>query len=140
MNAIKNISTFVQLACLTLIITTLSSTAVPKYDNYVIRSKVNEVIAYANAVKIAVAEYYVVNGYWPSTAAEAELSPAESHYVGNLIFSPADGRFLIGVQDVVSSINGNYITFSPTATQSGITWSCYSITVSDSLLPEDCRL
>ena len=66
--------TLIELMIVVAIIGILAAIAIPAYQDYIIRSKVTELINSAGVCKTSVAEYYQTKGVMPASVAESGCS------------------------------------------------------------------
>ena len=66
--------TLIELMIVVAIIGILAAIAIPAYQDYMVRSKVTELINAAGVCKTSVAEFYQSKGYMPTTQAETGCS------------------------------------------------------------------
>ncbi len=69
--------TLIELMIVVAIIGILAAVAIPQYQNYVARAQVAEAYSLASGVKTAVAEYFSVNGSFPTNNKAAGLADKE---------------------------------------------------------------
>lgn len=114
----------------------LAAVALPAYQDYTIRAKLNEAYVAANPIKEAVAEHVTNYGQWPASAASmsVDMSP-RSKMVSDIRVE--DGVVYITVS-AASGTEGDII-FVPTVSDVGISWSCTQSTVASKYLPPSCR-
>ena len=133
--------TLIELMIVVAIIGILAAIAIPQYQNYVIRSKMSEVVNIAGNVKTAVAETYQTSGNWPSDLQSAGLdSSINSNYVKSVTMG-SNGAFTVDIQNSGdSALDSGSVEFKPTVNSGSITWAC---TISDASLskyfPSNCR-
>ncbi len=74
MKLIQKGFTLIELMIVVAIIGILAAIAIPAYQDYTIRAQVTEGINLADAVKVAVADYYTQNGTFPAASLMAARS------------------------------------------------------------------
>ena len=95
MKAIQKGFTLIELMIVVAIIGILAAIAIPAYQDYTIRAQVTEGINLADAVKVAVADYYTQNGAFPA-AALVTAAPAGLGFA-----APSTGKY--GTVDIVAN-------------------------------------
>jgi len=134
--------TLIELMIVTAIIGILAAVAIPAYQNYTIRAQVSEGLTLAAGAKVAVSEYFMESGAWPTDNAVAGL--ADKHDI--------IGRYTehISVKDNVIEIKYGYgantaifdekIEFTAVPNVGRINWICASAgTIQPKHLPGACR-
>jgi len=137
--------TLIELMIVVAIIGILASVAIPAYQDYIARSQVTEAITLLMAGKEPLAEFYVNNGRWP-TSATSVMGTTIGKYTSLVEITSGQGtdspdltlRATFKNTDVSSQIQGRYITISTTT--GGEQWSCQNGNLgSEKLLPSACR-
>lgn len=135
-NKIKGF-TVIELVIIVVIISILATIAIPAYQNYVIRGRVAEALSYGSHAKVAVTEYYQTQGTFPTNNTQAGLSS------GTLTASNVSAVLISqgGIITITTSIRNatGTLTLTPTATSSGINWSCEALSLDSKYLPSSCR-
>ncbi len=140
--------TLIELMIVVAIIGILAAIAIPAYQDYLVRSKVTEMVNQAGVCKTSVAEFYQSRGVMPATTTEAgcsdtdslnakapELSPRRHHgALANSAASPNAARCLA---DILT-----YTAVTAAAAGKPITaWDCFTNTtvLLPKYLPAVCR-
>lgn len=143
--------TLIELMIVVAIIGVLASIAVPQYQNYVGRAQVSEALNLMSPAKIAISEYYVTRGEFPTTNEQAGLSePSQmsGKYVASVDVSPGDAGMTVitmKTDSVVSDLQGKTLIFQPNGEGSGvINWECRTgggetSQIPLKFLPSECR-
>jgi type IV pilus assembly protein PilA len=87
MKSIQKGFTLIELMIVVAIIGILAAIAIPAYQDYTIRAQVTEGLNLADAVKVAVADYYTQNGAFPA-AGLTTAAPTGLEFTG-----PATGKY-----------------------------------------------
>lgn len=134
--------TLIELMIVVAIIGILAAIAIPQYQDYVIRSQVTEGLNLAGGQKVAVTEYYTVNGSLPEDNDAAHI-PDKDSITGKYVESVeiGDGKVIANFGNEVNNEIGNgSIALSPDTTQgSNLTWQCKSTSIDAQYLPSNCE-
>ena len=133
--------TLIELMIVVAIIGILAAIAIPAYQDYIVRSKVTELINAAGVCKTSVAEFHQTQARMPANNTEAGCSS-----VGTANSAPPT---VTGGQIVVASA-GSLMTQAPgnvvynpvvNATSNAIcAWDCSASTIASKYLPAACRV
>lgn len=118
----------------------IAAIAIPAYQDYTVRARVNEGLMLAEPAKLAVTEHYLENGDFPGQSAAADLSEftGNSRHVQSIIVEPGTGRIVINFS-VDSLPDGGQIYLRPIMDETGdLQWGCAG-TFPDKQLPAHCR-
>ncbi|GGJ99597.1 pilin [Luteimonas terricola] len=138
--------TLIELMIVVAIIAILAAIALPAYQDYVARAQVSEAMSLSSGARTAVAEYAADRGAWPTTNAEAGLSP-EGSITGRYVRQVAVGAngvisaTMAGAGSASSKIAGDVFSLTPSDAGGSIRWACNTATttVEDKYLPSSCR-
>ena len=138
--------TLIELMIVVAIIAILAAIAISQYQDYVIRSQVSEGSSLADGVKTAVAEFYTMNGRFPSANTSAGLALSTSisgEYVSSVTvrsgFPGRIGSHLSGAKANSSLKASNPILlFSPVVNAGSLEWHCLSVTIKSKWCPSSC--
>jgi type IV pilus assembly protein PilA len=119
----------------------LAAIAIPAYQDYTIRAKVTEGVAFADAAKVSVAEYYQANNAWPTMAQAGLTSPVTPIVQGMSLGAAGEVQVQYLAAIGGSVVDGQQIEFTPTAAAQGITWVCNGAgtTLEQKYRPANCR-
>ena len=128
--------TLIELMIVIVIIGVLAAVALPAYQNYTIRAKATEMLAFTAPAKLAVAEYYLSHGSLPTDATEAGLATTfNADYITTIDYIDSEGIV------ISADINGHAIVLNLTPTADaggGLQWVC-SASEGGNYLPSSCR-
>jgi type IV pilus assembly protein PilA len=128
--------TLIDLMIVIAIIGILMAYAIPAYKDYTIRAKLGEGIAMAAAAKIAVSEYVISEGNYPTNNSAAGLAATIS---GDNV---ANVQVATGVITVTytapTEIASSNVTLTPSTTAGSIKWTCAS-SAPNQYVPATCR-
>lgn len=121
--------TLIELAIVVMLISIVSSLAVPAYQEYTIRTRVSEAAAMSGAAKMAIdmayAEGYTVGGM-PSQTSLGLASPGSyrSKYVIS-VMTDADGIIdvRLAADNALGPASNGLVTFTPTAQGGNLRWT-----------------
>lgn len=133
--------TLIELMIVVAIIGILASVAVPAYQRYVVRAQVSEGLHMTGPLQIAVAEYNMDTGDYPTDNTDAALL-APGSYKGKYVDSISVAGPVISVRyggDANAQISGETITVTAIRNGGTVSWSCASGgVIPDLYLPSVC--
>ncbi len=154
--------TLIELMIVVAIIGILAAIALPAYQDYIVRSKMTEVMTLASAAKTSITEFVQSTGRWPEDADEAGVNTleAQSQYLDDGVTVTTDGG-PTGTLDLTYSVGEDEIgaptdalcggadncTFilqgNAANANTGIQWTCdtgdTNATIVQKYLPANCR-
>jgi len=134
--------TLIELMIVVAIIGILAAVAIPMYQRYTIRTQVTEGISLSGGAKVAVGEFFMNTGNWPSDNSAAGLAAA-NEIVGDYTAQVAVSDNVIQIQYGNSAhpqISGQSITLTGADADGSVSWTCASGgAIDDGNLPHNCR-
>jgi len=136
--------TLIELMIVIAIIGILAATAIPAYQDYTIRAKVNEVIVIASGARTNIAEYYISVGDYPSSTSAAGISTDinQSQYVTAIAFETSVGgsQLTYTLGNLGAAANGTTFIYLVSGSDSGVTVDCTGGDLPAKFRPAACRL
>ncbi len=132
--------TLIELMIVIAIIAILMAYAIPAYRDYTIRAKAGEGIALAAGAKLAVSEYFISEGVFPTSNSGAGLATPTA-ITGNNVTSIANASGVITItyaNDPVLTTNTVQLSAVAAAGAGSVEWVCKSAH-QDRYLPPECR-
>jgi type IV pilus assembly protein PilA len=137
--------TLIELMIVVAIVGILAAIAIPAYQDYIVRSKVTELMMMASQCKVAVSEYLVSKSAMPVTETDAGCSVTPTKYAGALTVT--SGVISIPASAEVGGSpdqTGSTFNLSPAPVGNIITsWDCTQAgagsTIAVKYLPAICR-
>lgn len=124
------------------IIGILAAVAIPMYQRYTIRTQVSEGINLSSGAKVAVSDFYMNTGNWPTNNTAAGLAqPTEiaGDYTAQVTVSSNVIQIQYG-NSAHAQIDGQSVTLTGAGTDGSVTWTCASGgVIDDGNLPAVCR-
>jgi type IV pilus assembly protein PilA len=131
--------TLIELMIVVAIIGILAAIALPAYQDYIIRSKVTELLARGSEAKNSITEYYSAKGTMPSTLASAGVSGTGTHYVRSVTWT-GTALTIAATTTADSKIAGNTVVLGAVSTANGqVEWKCRAGTLAPKYVPGSCR-
>ena len=131
--------TLIELMIVVAIIGILAAIALPAYQDYVIRSKVTELLARGSEAKNSIAEFYSAKGTFPSNLASAGVSATGTHYVRSVSLVTT-ALTLTASNTADPKIAGGTVILGAVSTANGqVEWKCRTGTMNPKYVPGSCR-
>lgn len=134
--------TLIELMIIVAILGFLATVALPAYQDYVVRTKISEIMVFADSARTNLSDYYMVSGSMPVSAGAANINTSadQSNYIGNVSFATTVNTATITYSVTNMPVSGN-VAMVGIATVNGLQWSCNTpaTTIEDRYLPRVCR-
>ncbi len=136
--------TLIELMIVVAIIGILAALALPAYQDYLVRSKVTEILARGAEGKTSVAEFFAANDRFPSNLTSAGLTSAGVNWVKSLAWTSGNAGTakitLTASSKIGGSANSGTIDLITQTTTGGqVVWKCIGNSMPPKYLPATCR-
>lgn len=130
--------TLIELMIVVAIIGILAAIALPAYNDYMVRSRVSELVEVGGSAVNSVAEYRIIKGTMPTTNTLAGVTNVTSNYVSSLAVGAGGVITITGNQTNLQSGAAFAIVLTPTFANGAVKWTC-TATGAKQYAPGSCR-
>ena len=142
--------TLIELMIVVAIIGILAAVAIPAYQDYIVRTKIADVLTISTDDRRRVSEYFQINGAIPAdldtigmvaSSDRSEYLSADTTVTWNAGTNSVEITYTLG--DEIGAIGGTFLwtgrRIDPGEGPSGLDWSCAAGTFPEKFLPQSCR-
>lgn len=130
--------TLIELMIVVAIIGILAAIAIPAYNDYMVRSRVSELVHVGSSAKTSVSEYRIAKGSMPTTNTAAGVTSVVSNYVSAVSVGAGGVITITGNQTNLKSGAAFAIVLTPTFSNGAVRWTC-TATGATQYAPAPCR-
>jgi type IV pilus assembly protein PilA len=134
--------TLIELMIVVAIIGILAAIAIPAYQDYIIRSKVTELINAAGVCKTSVAEFHQTQARMPADVTEAGCSTLGT--ANSAAPTVGGGVITVAAAGTLASQAAGNVVFTPVVNagppETICGWDCSTSTIPSKYLPASCRV
>jgi type IV pilus assembly protein PilA len=120
------------------IIGILAAIAIPAYNDYMVRSRVSELLNTAGNAKAAVSEYRLAKGAFPTTNALAGVTSVATNYVSAVAVGAGGAVTISGNSTNLGTGGAFAIVLTPSFQNGAVIWTCSS-TGATQYAPATCK-
>ena len=141
--------TLIELMIVVAIIGILAAIALPAYNDYIVRSKMTEILGLGAAAKTTITEYFQSTGSFPADANQAGLNTdiSQSAYLQGTIDLTTTATEVTVTYEIsgtgigAADLAGDTLIFAGTnpVGTSRLNWTCNTGTADAKYLPANCR-
>lgn len=130
--------TLIEVMIVIVIIGVLAAIAIPAYSDYLVRSRVSELLNVSSTAKATVTEYRLYNNAMPSNTSQAGITNVTSRYVSGISVGANGVITITGNQTTLGSGAPIAIVLTPTYVSGAISWTC-SASGATQYAPGSCK-
>jgi uncharacterized RDD family membrane protein YckC len=117
----------------------LAAIAIPAYQDYTMRAKVQQAIIETNSIQLSITEHAANTGFWPKNLQTAGINDDRLNSGDYQILLEAEGTYHI-IFKQPEALADNRLIFVPRLNNDGeYVWKCHSRDIEQSYLPKQCR-
>ena len=117
----------------------LAAIAIPAYQDYIIRAKVNDGMLRGAEAQAYVEQYASQNKVWPLAGEIIEISPPVQKGLSVTATTGDNGAIELTYSDNLPALDGKSIILVPDTSEGFFAWSCMGGTMENRYRPAKCR-
>lgn len=132
--------TLIELMIVVAIIGILAAIAIPAYNDYMVRSRVTELINVAGNAKASMSEYRISKSGWPANLTAAGITNIKTQYVTGISINSTTGAITIAGNQTALGSNGTLsIVLTPSYNNGAVQWTCTATGTATQYAPASCK-
>lgn len=118
----------------------LAAVAVPQYQDYMERVRLNAAYSSITQLQAPVTEYAMSNQAWPGSLEDLGYDAADFDFIAqNYSVNIYESGVLAAFMGETKDGENQYLVLQPSVVEGEIQWSCHGESIKEKLLPSDCR-
>ena len=122
-----------------MVIGILAAIALPAYQDYLTRAKIAEAVSFINQATPVVGEYVEANHQIPDSLQIAGFTRTLPVSIANVTLNKRTGEILVTLAGSATIVGKSFSMLPTTDSSNHVSWRCFSETLPNKMLPQNCR-